>query len=86
MFYAYSNVLVDLRLLKAMLPSGPMANRRFLVFLVAVVGFISLISLVSRQHGTDSAFSNVPIHRVSVDDSVLKGEAIAGKIGNETLK
>lgn len=67
-------------------PSGPLANRRFLVFLVAVVGFIFLISLVFRPPGLNSAFSKVPIHRVSVDDGVLKGEAISGKIGNETLK
>lgn len=66
--------------------SGPMANRRFLVILVTVVGFISLISLVFRQRGPDSGFSNVPIHRVNVDDKVLKGEAISGGIGNETLK
>lgn len=63
-----------------------MANRRFLVIVVAVVGFVSLLSLVFRQHDTDLVFSNVPIHRVSVDDSILKGEAISGKIGNDTLK
>ncbi len=67
-------------------PSGPLANRRYLVFLVVVVSFISLVSLVFRQHDPDSAFGKVPIHRVSVDDSVLKGELISGKIGNETLK
>lgn len=66
--------------------SRPVANRRFLVILVAVVSFVSLLSLVFRQHGADSVFSNVPIHRVSVDDSILKGEAISGKIGNDTLK
>ena len=66
-------------------PSGPLANRRFLIFFVGVVGFIFLISLIFRPSGSDSAFS-APIHRVNVDDSILKGEAIAGKIGNETLK
>lgn len=31
-------------------------------------------------------FSSVPIQQVSVDDDVLKGDAIMGKIGNETVK
>ena len=67
-------------------PSGPLANRRFLIFLVGVVGFISLISLIFRPPSSNAAIGRVPIHRMSVDDNVLKGEAIAGKLGNETLK
>lgn len=64
-----------------------MANRRFLVLLIAAAGLLSLISLLfSRRQSTGAALANTPIHHVSVDDTVLKGDAVMGKIGNETLK
>lgn len=62
-------------------------NRRLLLLLVAAVGLVSLLSWTfSARKNLDAAFSSVPIHQVSVDDNVLKGDAIMGKIGNETVK
>ncbi|MCJ1271657.1 hypothetical protein MMC22_011562 [Lobaria immixta] len=64
-----------------------MANRRFLILLLAAIGLISLISLLfTRQQNAGQAFINTPIHPVVLDSTVLKGDTISGKIGNETLK
>ena len=66
---------------------GTVPNRRFLLLLVAAVGLVSLLSWTfSGRRNQDAGFSSVPIHQVSVDDDVLKGDAIMGKIGNETIK
>lgn len=66
---------------------GAVANRRFLVLLLAAVGVVSLLSVFfSRSRNPNAAFSSVPIHQVNVNDETLKGDAIMGKIGNETLK
>jgi len=63
------------------------SNRRFLVLLLAAVGLVSLISVfLSRPRHANAALSSVPIHQVNVNDNTLKGDAIMGKIGNETLK
>ena len=67
--------------------SGTVPNRRFLLLLVAAVGLVSLLSWAfSGRKNPDAIFRSVPIHQVSVDDDVLKGDAIMGKIGNETIK
>ena len=67
--------------------SGSMANRRFLVLLIATLGFLFTVSILFSHTSTQSAvFNNSQIHPVSVDKAVLKGDAIMGKIGNETLK
>ena len=42
--------------------------------------------MFSARGNPDATFSSVPIHQVSVNDDVLKGDAIMGKIGNETVK
>lgn len=64
-----------------------MANRRFLILLLATIGLISLISLLfTRQQNVGQAFINTQIHPVVVDSTVLRGDTISGKIGNETLK
>lgn len=66
---------------------GTVPNRRFLLLLVAAIGLVSLLSWTfSGRRNADATFSSVPIHQVSVDDDVLKGDAIMGKIGNETIK
>ena len=66
---------------------GMVPNRRILVLLVAAVGLVSLLSWTfSARRNADATFSSVPIHQVNVDDDVLKGDAIMGKIGNETVK
>ena len=67
-------------------PSVTVSNLIFIFFFVGVVSFIFLISLIVRPPGSNSPLSKIPIHRISIDDSVLKGEAISGKLGNETLK
>ena len=63
-------------------------NRRFLLLLVAAIGLVSLLSWTfsDRSSNPNAPFSSVPIHQVSVTDDVLKGDAIMGKIGNETVK
>lgn len=64
-----------------------MSNRRFVVLLVAAVGLVSLLSWTfSKPRNIDSMFSSVPIHPVKVVDTILKGDAIMGKIGNATVK
>ena len=68
-------------------PQSTVPNRRFLLLLLTAVGLISLLSLtISKHRNPDAGFSSVPIHQVSVDNDVLKGDAIMGKIGNETVK
>lgn len=62
-----------------------MGNRRFLILLLATVALVSLLSLLFNRHPT-SAFVTSPLYPDPVDSAVLKGEVIAGKIGNETLK
>lgn len=64
-----------------------MGNRRFLILLVAAVGLISLISLLfTRQQVPGSTLNNPILHPGIVDSTVLNGDVITGKIGNETLK
>ena len=67
---------------------GTVPNRRFLILLVAAIGLVSLLSWTfsDRSSNPNATFSSVPIHQVSVADDVLKGDAIMGKIGNETVK
>ncbi|KAF6227438.1 hypothetical protein HO133_008882 [Letharia lupina] len=66
---------------------GTVPNRRFLLLLVTAVGLVSLLTWTfSGRRNLDATFSSIPIHQVSVDDDVLKGGAIMGKIGNETIK
>lgn len=64
-----------------------MGNRRFLILLLATVGMVSLLSLLfNRQRVPTPPFVISPSHPLSYDTAVLKGDVIAGKIGNETLK
>lgn len=66
---------------------GTVPNRRFILLLVTAVSLVSLLSwALSGRRNPDATFSSVPVHLVSVDDDVLKGDAIMGKIGNETIK
>ena len=66
---------------------GAVANRRFLVLLIAAAGLIFFtIALFSNHDTTALDYSTMPIPPVTVQDSTLKGDAIAGKLGNETLK
>ncbi|KAL2049147.1 hypothetical protein ABVK25_010576 [Lepraria finkii] len=66
---------------------GAMATRRFLMLFMAVVAFVSVMSWAfSSPRNADSKFSSVPFHQVSVNEEVLKGDAIMGKIENATVK
>ncbi|KAF6232337.1 hypothetical protein HO173_009442 [Letharia columbiana] len=66
---------------------GTVPTRRFILLLVTAVGLVSLLTWTfSGRRNLDATFSSIPIHQVSVDDDVLKGDAIMGKIGNETIK
>ena len=72
----------------SIMPSqGAIANRRFLVLLMAAITFVSVISWAfSSPQSIDPPFTSTPTHIVSVSDDTLKGDAIMGKIGNETVK
>ena len=61
-----------------------MANRRFLMLLMAAVAFVSVMSWAFSS--PRNADSKVPFHQVSVNEDVLKGDAIMGKIENATAK
>ena len=66
---------------------GAVANRRFLVLLLAAVGLVSFFSvIISRPHNPGASLSPISDYQVNVNDDTLKGDAIMGKIGNETIK
>ena len=69
------------------MPSATPSNRRRLTLLLAALVFL-IITFVgfSRHHDPGVVYSNAPIYKVSVADSMLKGDAIMGKLANETLK
>ncbi|MCJ1235531.1 hypothetical protein MMC14_003500 [Varicellaria rhodocarpa] len=72
-------------------PSTPMSNRRFLVLFfgaLAVICFIFISSERYRDSSSPVSYANTqtPIHHVTVQADTLKGDAIMGKLGNETLK
>ena len=67
--------------------SKTMSNRRFLIFLCGIIFFFcTILAGLSRRSDSVMAYSATPIHHVTVEDSTLKGDAIMGKLGNETLK
>ena len=69
--------------------ASSVSNRRFLLllFLAAVFLTFTIFSLnTSDSEGAPLAHGKTPIHHVTVADSTLNGEAIMGKLGNETLK
>ncbi|KAG7007110.1 hypothetical protein G7Y79_00011g030080 [Physcia stellaris] len=63
-----------------------MPNRRPLIYILCAIGLISLLSLIFSSSPSPYPTTQAPIHEVHVDESILKGDAIMGKIGNETLK
>ncbi|KAI9674421.1 MAG: hypothetical protein M1817_001759 [Caeruleum heppii] len=70
------------------MPAGQ--PRRFAVLLVAVALTLCLSFLFFFRRPTGlnepSSYRNVPIHQVDVSAETLKGNVIAEKLGNETLK
>ena len=68
---------------------GPIPlNKRAFTTLLGALGLILLFSLTFSRRATPStpSFTSTPIHEVSVSQDILKGEAIAGKIENATVK
>lgn len=67
---------------------GAVANRRLLVYLIAASGLVAFFFVFLSGSGDRPAlaYSQTPIHHVSVQGDTLKGGAIMGKLGNETLK
>lgn len=80
--------LLPIRLTSAaMPPSSSIQNKRFLTLLIAAIGLVSLISLFfSGHHRRISALSSAPAHQVNVDENILKGEVVASKLENATVK
>ena len=72
-----------------MVSPGQLANRRLMVYLLAAAGIIVFIWVnLSSGNPTNPpmAYSNTPIHHVTVAEDTLQGGSIAPKLGNETLK
>ncbi|MCJ1293429.1 hypothetical protein MMC34_004984 [Xylographa carneopallida] len=65
-----------------------MPSRRFLPLLTAAAIILCLTVYTLRNQNSPPIAYREPgtIHHVSVADSTLKGDAIMGKLGNETLK
>ena len=67
--------------------ASAMLNRRFLILLLTAAAILCFTYLgLFRSNHSSASYSKTPIHHVTVADSTLKGDAIMGKIGNETLK
>ncbi|KAL8731518.1 MAG: hypothetical protein Q9166_003364 [cf. Caloplaca sp. 2 TL-2023] len=64
-----------------------MANRRFLILIVSAIGILALLSIFRRSALQSDHFpAGDPLNSLNINPEVLKGEAIAGKIANETIK
>ncbi|KAL8684971.1 MAG: hypothetical protein Q9224_006036, partial [Gallowayella concinna] len=70
------------------MPSQPnIASRRALVLFVSALGVLTLLSVFFRSAPQRGHFpAGDPLNNLNINSGVLKGEAIAGKIANETLK
>lgn len=70
-----------------MLTQSAMSNRRFLVFALAAISLILFLSIFfERQSQSSPTVSAAYISAMHPGEIVLSGEAIAGKLGNETAK
>lgn len=69
-------------------PTSAMPNRRFLplIIITAVILCLTFYTVWNQGHPSIAYQKPGAIHHVSVADSTLKGDAIMGKLGNETLK
>ncbi|KAL8917843.1 MAG: hypothetical protein Q9172_005665 [Xanthocarpia lactea] len=64
-----------------------MGNRRLLLLIVSAVGILALLSLFFRSAPQRNHFpTGDPLNHLGVNPDILKGQAIAGKIANETIK
>ncbi|KAL8982650.1 MAG: hypothetical protein Q9177_005206 [Variospora cf. flavescens] len=63
------------------------ANRRFVLLILSAVGVLALLSLFFRSTPQRNQFpAGNPLNHLDINPSVLQGEAVAGKIANETIK
>ncbi|KAL8700574.1 MAG: hypothetical protein Q9201_005368, partial [Fulgogasparrea decipioides] len=63
------------------------ANRRLLLFIVSAIGVLALLSIFFRSAPQRGHFPpGDPLNTLNINPEVLKGEVIAGKIANETVK
>ncbi|KAL8851830.1 MAG: hypothetical protein Q9221_003256 [Calogaya cf. arnoldii] len=68
-------------------PQTSIANRRLLILIISAIGILSLLSVFFRSAPQRRHFpSGDPLNHLNINPEVLKGEAIAGKIANETIK
>lgn len=63
------------------------ANRRFLILILSAIGALTLLSVFFTSAPQRGHFPpGDPLNHLNLNPEVLKGEVIAGKIANETIK
>ncbi|CAL8579823.1 hypothetical protein XPA_005554 [Xanthoria parietina] len=68
-------------------PQTSIATRRLLLLIISAIGILALLSVFFRSAPQRRHFpSGDPLNHLNIDPEILKGEAIAGKIANETIK
>ncbi|KAL8957385.1 MAG: hypothetical protein Q9193_005328 [Seirophora villosa] len=70
------------------MPSQPsITNRRLLLLILSAIGILAFLNLFFRSAPQRDHFpEGDPLNHLDLHPSVLKGEAVAGKIANETIK
>ncbi|KAL9581173.1 MAG: hypothetical protein Q9212_004056 [Teloschistes hypoglaucus] len=64
-----------------------MANRRMLLLIVSAIGIVTFLSIFFRSAPKRDHFPpGDSLNTLNVNPEVLKGEVVAGKIANETIK
>ncbi|KAL9022546.1 MAG: hypothetical protein Q9185_000256 [Variospora sp. 1 TL-2023] len=70
-----------------MLSKTGIANRRFVLLILSAVGVFALLRLFFRSAAQRNQFpAGDPLNHLEINPGVLQGEAVAGKIANETIK
>ncbi|KAL8938055.1 MAG: hypothetical protein Q9211_003386 [Gyalolechia sp. 1 TL-2023] len=70
-----------------MVSQSSIANRRYLILIVSTIGILALLSVFFRSAPRRGDYpSGGHLHNLNLNSEVLKGEVVAGKIANETIK
>ncbi|KAL9005977.1 MAG: hypothetical protein Q9188_001267 [Gyalolechia gomerana] len=70
-----------------MAPQSSIANRRYLILTISAMGILALLSVFFRSAPQRGHYPpGDPLNSLNLDPEVLKGEVVAGKIANETIK
>lgn len=70
-----------------MAPQSSVANRRYLILIISAMGILALLSVFFRSAPQRGHYPpGDPLNNLNLDPEVLKGEVVAGKIANETIK